>query len=131
MFSSLVSVTTGISIDCDTGFGMTGEMSLTGKVLEVDGIKAKLEHAVSKGLDRVLIPRANHDEALKVLKENHWDDAVELIAVSDILGLLKHVFVVNDTSSSSIGIGEYVCGGGNRRRRSGVFIGGGEEVICH
>lgn len=57
LFASLVSVFTGNPIK--QGWAMTGELTLTGQMLPVGGIREKVLAAHRNGLNNVLVPEAN------------------------------------------------------------------------
>jgi ATP-dependent Lon protease len=57
---------------CNIDLAMTGEISLTGKVLPVGGIKEKLMAARRAGITEIVLPAANKrdfDEVADYLKE--------------------------------------------------------------
>jgi ATP-dependent Lon protease len=58
---ALLSLLLGLSVRADTG--MCGEISLSGRVLPVGGISTKLMGAQAAGLERVILPRQNQEEA--------------------------------------------------------------------
>ena len=57
LLTAVYSAYCGIPVDGKTA--MTGEISLTGAVLPVGGVPAKVRAALDKGFDRVLVPSAN------------------------------------------------------------------------
>lgn len=57
ILSSLVSTLTGAKARCDTA--MTGELTLTGRVLPIGGLKEKATAAWNAGIKRVIIPADN------------------------------------------------------------------------
>ena len=57
LLAAIYSAYSGIPVDGKTA--MTGEISLTGAVLPVGGVPAKVRAALDKGFDRVLVPSAN------------------------------------------------------------------------
>ena len=50
----------------------TGTIDIDGNVGEIDGIKYKIAGAVRNKMDVVLVSPYNYDEAVKVVKENHY-----------------------------------------------------------
>lgn len=68
--------------------GMTGEITLRGKVLPVGGIREKLTAAKRAGITRVLIPRKNEKDlldippaamlGLEIIKVDHLDEVLEI-----------------------------------------------------
>ncbi len=57
MLTSLISTLTGTPVRCDTA--MTGELTLTGRVLPIGGLREKSTAAWNAGIKRVLIPADN------------------------------------------------------------------------
>jgi len=60
MAAALTSLYTDLSVRSDTA--MTGEITLTGLVLPVGGIKEKLLAARRSGIRRIILPRANEND---------------------------------------------------------------------
>lgn len=57
MLTSLVSTLTGRAVHCD--LAMTGELTLTGRVLAIGGLREKTAAAYAAGIKRVIIPKEN------------------------------------------------------------------------
>lgn len=83
--------------------GMTGEVTLRGKVLPVGGIKEKLLAAHRAGLDTVLLPRENDVDL---------DDVPEFVIKNTEIVLVRHV---DEVVQEAIGIKGLVKGRGPRR----------------
>ena len=64
MVTSIVSVLTGIPIK--KSVAMTGEISLRGRVLPIDGLKEKLLAALRGGMKTVLIPKENEKDLVEI-----------------------------------------------------------------
>ncbi|MFZ8934375.1 MAG: endopeptidase La [Bacteriovoracaceae bacterium] len=70
------------------GIAMTGELSLTGKVLPVGGIKEKVLGAKRAGIKHVIIPKRNekdllevperHRKGIKFYPVGHFDEVIEV-----------------------------------------------------
>ena len=95
---SLIAVSTGIEMK-HRELCMTGELSLSGKVLEVGGIQPKIEHAVETQFEKVVLPRANYDEARRLVEANNWQEDLELTPVEDIKELVTRVFLPDESES--------------------------------
>jgi len=90
MVSAIASILSGTKID--NKVAMTGEVTLTGKVLPIGGLKEKLIAAYKAGVKKALIPSKNVERDLedipKEVKEN-----IKIIGVSAVEDVLKEVFV--------------------------------------
>ncbi len=84
MTTALVSLLTGRLVRAEVG--MTGEVSLTGRVLPIGGVKQKLLAAQRAGLTDVFLPKRNEPDLDDVPKEVL--DAVTVHLVSDVTDIL-------------------------------------------
>ena len=69
---------------------MTGEITLSGKVLKVGGLKEKLIVAMSNNINKVFVPEDNRGEVLEL--ENIYEDKIEIIFVNNYLDIYKNLF---------------------------------------
>jgi len=86
MVTSLLSLATGVAPR--ESLAMTGELSLTGKVLPIGGVKEKTIAAQRAGIKHIVFPKANEQDFAElpdVLKEgveahfaSHYDDVYRL-----------------------------------------------------
>jgi ATP-dependent Lon protease len=84
MTTALVSLLTGRNVRAEVG--MTGEVSLTGRVLPIGGVKQKLLAAQRAGLTEVFLPQRNEPDLDDVPAEVL--DAVTVRLVSDVREIL-------------------------------------------
>jgi ATP-dependent Lon protease len=89
MVTSIVSSITGIPVRKDTA--MTGEVTLTGQVIPIGGLKEKLLAAHRAGFKKVLIPRDNEKDLAEIPKK--IIDEVEIILVSCVDDVLKNALI--------------------------------------
>jgi len=85
MVTALVSMATGRQVRADVG--MTGEVTLNGRVLAIGGVKQKLLAAQRAGLKTVFIPQRNEPdlddvpaEVLEALEVKPMTDVAEIVA---------------------------------------------------
>ena len=88
MAASLYSLVTQKQVK--PGFAMTGELTLTGKVLPVGGIKEKLLAARRANIKTVLLPKQNARDLKEV--EPEVKKGLKIILVSRMDECLKHLF---------------------------------------
>ena len=81
IITSLASLLTGIELSNEKA--MTGEITLTGAVLPVGGIKEKLMAAHRRGRKKVLIPQGNEKDLLQLPMEVRSDLDVKLVSHVD------------------------------------------------
>ncbi|MCV7153561.1 endopeptidase La [Mycolicibacterium pyrenivorans] len=87
MVTALVSMATGRQVRADVG--MTGEVTLNGRVLPIGGVKQKLLAAQRAGLSTVFIPQRNEPdlddvpaEVLEALEVKPMTDVAEIVALA-------------------------------------------------
>jgi len=76
----------------DNSIAMTGELTLSGKVLPIGGLKEKLIAAHKAGVKRVLIPEKNYKADLEEIPKEVLD-TLEIIGVSNIEEVLNLALV--------------------------------------
>ena len=86
MVTSIVSSITGIPVKKD--IAMTGEVTLTGNVLPIGGLKEKLLAAHRAGIKQVLIPEDNKKDLVEVPKKVSED--IEIKTVSNVDSVLRY-----------------------------------------
>ncbi len=90
MVSAISSILSGQKID--NRVAMTGEVTLTGKVLPIGGLKEKLIAAYKAGVKKALIPMKNYERDLDDIPDEVKNN-VNIIGVSHIEEVLKEIFV--------------------------------------
>jgi ATP-dependent Lon protease len=88
LLSSIVSALNGKKVDAS--FAMTGELSLTGRVLPVGGVRDKLLAAKKVGITKVIIPKANASE---LEEEKALFEGMTVIPVTEAQEVLNLVLV--------------------------------------
>jgi ATP-dependent Lon protease len=108
LVTALVSVLTGRSVRED--IGMTGEVTLQGRVLPIGGVKQKVLAAHRRGLKTVILPKANEVDLDEVPQEIRDELAFELVDhVDEVLQL---------AFESELEIESAAIGGNGRERES-------------
>ncbi|MBR1452902.1 MAG: hypothetical protein IJ592_05335, partial [Candidatus Methanomethylophilaceae archaeon] len=85
--TALASLVTGKTVKPE--FGMTGEVSLRGRVMPIGGLPEKLMAAQRAGVKTVFIPKDNVDDLEDVADE--VKEKLEIIPVTEISEVLKKV----------------------------------------
>ncbi|MGL4521637.1 MAG: endopeptidase La, partial [Bacilli bacterium] len=86
---AILSSITGRKIDSD--IGMTGELSLRGRVLPIGGLKEKTLAAHRAGLRKVLYPIGNEKDVRDIPQEVRKD--IELISVAHVEDVFTHALI--------------------------------------
>ena len=89
MVTSIVSALTDIKIKSNVG--MTGEITLRGRVLPIGGLKEKLLAAKRGGLDTVLIPIDNKKDLIEI--PDNIKEQLNIISVDSIDQVVKNALV--------------------------------------
>ncbi|MEA1953008.1 MAG: endopeptidase La [Campylobacterota bacterium] len=90
MVSTIASILSEKRID--NNVAMTGEVTLTGKVLPIGGLKEKLIAAYKAGVTKALIPIKNVERDLDDIP-NEVKNSIDIIGVSHVSEVLKEIFV--------------------------------------
>jgi len=76
----------------DNRVAMTGELTLTGKVLPIGGLKEKLIAGYKAGVTKALIPYKNYDRDLEEIPKE-VQDAINIVPIHSIEEILKEVLL--------------------------------------
>lgn len=87
--STIISLATGAAVNKDVA--MTGEITLTGKVLPVGGVKEKALAAMRLNIKKVVIPHANLKDLVEIKEE--YRNKIEFVPVKTIFEVLEHVLI--------------------------------------
>ena len=90
MVSAIASILSGKKIDNE--IAMTGEVTLTGKVLPIGGLKEKLIAAYKAGVKKALIPEKNYERDLDDIPDEVKNN-IQIIGVSHVDEVLNEVFI--------------------------------------
>jgi ATP-dependent Lon protease len=90
MVSAIASILSDKPID--NRVAMTGEVTLTGKVLPIGGLKEKLIAAYKAGVTKALIPMKNYERDLEEIPQEVKEN-LRIIGVSHVDEVLKEIFV--------------------------------------
>jgi ATP-dependent Lon protease len=90
MVSAIASILSEKKID--NKIAMTGEVTLTGKVLPIGGLKEKLIAAYKSGVTKVLIPRKNYERDLEDIPSEVKEN-LQILGVSHVSEVLKEIFI--------------------------------------
>jgi len=90
MVTVIASILSGNKIN--NKIAMTGEVTLTGEVLPIGGLKEKLIAAYKAGVTKALIPMKNYERDLDEIPDEVKQN-IKIIAVSDIDEVLEEVFI--------------------------------------
>ena len=85
MVTSIVSSITNIPVDRE--IAMTGEVTVTGQVLPIGGLKEKLLAAHRAGIQHVIIPKDNEKDLIDIPKKVKED--IKISGVSNVDEVLK------------------------------------------
>jgi ATP-dependent Lon protease len=110
MATAIVSRMTGVPVRRDVA--MTGELTLTGKVLPIGGLKEKALAAMRLGINKIIIPYKNLKDLEDIAEE--YRDKLEFLPVKHIDEVLQ--FALAKTVSPSTKKDKKSSGGGGRSR---------------
>ena len=85
--TAIASLVRGIPVADDVG--MTGEITLTGQVLPIGGVREKVLAAERAGLKRVILPRENEPDLEELPEETR--EALTFVPVDTMQDVLEHV----------------------------------------
>jgi ATP-dependent Lon protease len=96
MATAIASLVRGTPVSNDVG--MTGELTLTGRVLAIGGLREKVLAAQRAGLKRIVLPRENEDDLDDLPAETKRE--LEFVLVDTIEEVLEAAFSATATTAS-------------------------------
>ncbi|HEY8322099.1 MAG TPA: endopeptidase La [Candidatus Baltobacteraceae bacterium] len=116
MATSIASMLTGLKVDAN--LAMTGEMTLTGQVLPIGGLKEKVLGAKRAGISKILFPRRNEMDLDDIPKEVR--DTMTFVPVEELSEVFRHALGKRVISPVELGDAERPNNVVPMRRRSPV-----------
>ena len=90
MVTAIASILSDIKVD--NKVAMTGEVTLTGKVLPIGGLKEKLIAAYKAGVTKALIPQKNYERDMDEIPDE-VKEHLTIVAVSNVEEVLKEALL--------------------------------------
>jgi ATP-dependent Lon protease len=85
------------------GVAMTGELTLTGRVLPIGGLKEKLLAAIRNGMEKVLLPKENREDWEELDKDIRDAITVEFVEYAgDVFSLLFEAGITRKAGNAKI-----------------------------
>jgi ATP-dependent Lon protease len=116
MATAIASMLTGLKVD--PNLAMTGEITLTGQVLPIGGLKEKVLGAKRAGIAKILFPRRNEIDLDDIPKEVR--DTMTFVPVEEISEVLHHALGKRVVSPVPLGEDGAATNVVPLRRRNGV-----------
>ena len=114
--TSIASMLTGIKVD--PNLAMTGEITLTGQVLPIGGLKEKVLGAKRAGISKILLPRRNEMDLDDIPKEVR--ESMTFVPVDELSEVLHHALGKRLISPVPLGDQAKVSNVVPMRRRNGL-----------
>jgi ATP-dependent Lon protease len=114
--TSIASMLTGIKVD--PNLAMTGEITLTGQVLPIGGLKEKVLGAKRAGISKILLPRRNEMDLDDIPKEVR--ETMTFVPVDELSEVLHHALGKRLISPVPLGDHAKVSNVVPMRRRNGL-----------
>ncbi|MDU4749468.1 MAG: endopeptidase La [Clostridium butyricum] len=96
MVTALVSALSGKKVKHNVA--MTGEVTLTGRVLPIGGLKEKSLAAFRAGVDTIIIPKENEKDIDKI--PNSIRSSLNIISAKEVNEVLKNALIGEDTNEN-------------------------------
>ena len=96
MVTALVSALSGKKVKHNVA--MTGEVTLTGRVLPIGGLKEKSLAAFRAGVDTIIIPKENEKDIDKI--PNSIRSSLNIISATEVNEVLKNALIGEDTNEN-------------------------------
>lgn len=112
--TAILSLLTGNKIRHNVG--ITGEINLSGEVMAIGGLRSKLYGAKSAGCIKVLYPKDNRKDVIKITREcpDLFHKGFEAVAVATLSDVLPHVLM------GFVGVDVVGAGASNGKSATGV-----------
>ena len=72
---------------------MTGEVDLLGNVKAIGGLDAKINGAIKAGVKKVLFPKENEQDYIKIIESKTLDGDIDCVMVETIDEVISHVII--------------------------------------
>ena len=114
--TAITSLLTGTKVDPDVA--MTGEITLTGQVLPIGGLKEKVLGAKRAGIKKIILPKRNEIDLDDIPKEVR--DTMTFVPVEELSEVLYHALGKRVITPVELGEGVHVSNVVPMRRRNGI-----------